>query len=77
MGVRELVGDANGVPASEKVKKHWSKLLIMLNSNTKSFIFRIFQTVFKILKRGFQLRYLVSHLFSIICNDFNSFCFCC
>ena len=24
MGVRELVGDANGVPASEKVKKHWS-----------------------------------------------------
>ena len=22
MGVRELVGDANGVPASEKVKKH-------------------------------------------------------
>ena len=25
MGVRELVGDANGVPASEKVKKHCSK----------------------------------------------------
>ena len=23
MGVRELVDDANGVPASEKVKKHW------------------------------------------------------
>ena len=27
MGVRELVGDANGVPASEKVKKHCSRLL--------------------------------------------------
>ena len=25
MGVRELVGDANGVPASEKVKKHCSR----------------------------------------------------
>ena len=25
MGVRELVGDANGVPASEKVKKHWCR----------------------------------------------------
>ena len=27
MGVRELVGDANGVPASEKVKKHWLNML--------------------------------------------------
>ena len=26
MGVRELVGDANGVPASEKAKRHWSSL---------------------------------------------------
>ena len=30
MGVRELVGDANGVPASEKVKKHCSMVLTAL-----------------------------------------------
>ena len=26
MGMRELVGDAKGVPASEKVENHWHRL---------------------------------------------------
>ena len=60
MGVRELVGDANGVPASEKVKKHWSKVFERLIHN-RLLSFFLHNNTIVLTQYGFRHKYFTIH----------------